>query len=292
MGPSPASLAATAVGDITVTFVPDGVIRLPVSATYGEPAEELFAANRHLLDDRGDLVLSLGAVLVETADSRVLVDLGWGPSTADLAALSGGRIPAGGMRGGELLQNLRSLGIGPEDVDLVLLSHLHADHIGWVADDDGRPTFARADHCLAAAEWDHWHGPAGGGAAGPRPPQSAALRDRLRTIRDGECVSPGVNVVLTAGHTPGHCSFVVSSRGQRAIVLGDTVHCALEIAHPELELLGDVDPRAAGATRARLRQMLAGDDDLLAVAPHLPDTVFGRVVRGDTASGWSLRALS
>jgi glyoxylase-like metal-dependent hydrolase (beta-lactamase superfamily II) len=295
MAALPASLSRVTVGDIAVTFVPDGLIRMPPAGSFGDGVTALFDANRHLLDETGDMVMSLGALLVETAGKRVLVDLAWGPSAIDLASLSKGKI-TGRIQGGDLLRNLASLGIAPGDVDLVLLSHLHADHIGWLVTDTPTgpaPTFTAAEHCLAVAEWDFWQGPDSAGfAAGPLPQQCAVLQDRLRPVEDGDCPVAGVNVLFTPGHTPGHCSFVVSDHGERAVVLGDTVHCVLEIANPELELLGDINPRLASATRQRLRAMLGEPDGPLAVAAHLPDTVFGRVVAGPTTSGWEMRPIT
>jgi glyoxylase-like metal-dependent hydrolase (beta-lactamase superfamily II) len=100
----------------------------------------------------------------------------------------------------------------------------------------------------------------------------------MSALEDGAVLAPGVNVMLTPGHTPGHASFVISSGAERAIVLGDTIHCPLEISHPELALLSDVDPAAGRATRALLQREL--DGGAIAVGCHFPDFVFGRVVRG------------
>jgi glyoxylase-like metal-dependent hydrolase (beta-lactamase superfamily II) len=266
-------------GTMRMTFVPDGIIQMPPSTVYSGATPELFAANRHVLDDQGDLVMSLGSLLVETAGKRVLIDLAWGPSTLDIGALTNGQ-HQGRMSGGGLIENLAALGLSPSDIDVVLLSHLHVDHIGWLVTDTPAgpvPTFGRAEYFMTQQEWQYWRRPDGARTGGPTEAQLDFLASRFTPVEDGSVPVPGINVMHTPGHTPGHCSFVVSSGRERAVVLGDTLHCPLEIAHPELALLGDVDPAAAKATRERLRQQLV-TPGTVTVGAHFPDVVFGRVL--------------
>lgn len=279
------------VGGVRLSFVPDGSIRLPPVPLYEGGTPELFAANQHLLDADGLLVMSLGSLLIESGGTRILVDLAWGPSSRDVPSPRlGGR--GGRITGGLLLDNLARLGVGPADIDMVVFSHLHADHVGWLAIDtpDGpRLTFPRAEHCLAEAEWRYWSDPARGYRWGwPTASQLELLRTRLSVLEDGAALAPGVSVMLTPGHTPGHASFVIAGGAERAIVLGDTIHCPLEISHPELALLSDVDPAAGRATRELLQREL--DGGTVAVGCHFPDFVFGRVVR--TEGGRRLHGFS
>jgi glyoxylase-like metal-dependent hydrolase (beta-lactamase superfamily II) len=267
-------------GGVRLAFVPDGSIRLPPVPLYDGGTRELFEANRHVLDADGLLVMSLGSLLIESGGTRILVDLAWGPSSQDIpSARAGGR--HGRISGGLLLSNLARLGLGPGDIDLVVFSHLHADHIGWLTTETPhgpRLTFPRAGHCIAEVEWRYWSDPARGYRWGwPTAAQLELLSTRLSVLEDGAALAPGVSVMLTPGHTPGHASFVISGGAERAIVLGDTIHCPLEISHPELALLSDVDPVAARATRALLQREL--DGGTVAVGCHFPDFVFGRVVR-------------
>jgi glyoxylase-like metal-dependent hydrolase (beta-lactamase superfamily II) len=274
-----ATTSTLTVGDVRMTFVPDGSIHIAPDAFYSGDTAELFAANRHLQDEDGALVMSLGALLVEMAGRRVLVDLAWGPSSVGLDDVMGQR-GAGRISGGALLDNLAALGVLPRDVDAVLLSHLHLDHVGWLATPAGADlVFDRAEYFLTEPEWEYWQAAHGSPrTGGPNAAQMELLGSRVTFLEDGASPAPGVTAMHTPGHTPGHCSFVVSSGTERAIVLGDTVHCPLEVSHPELTLLGDVDPTAGRATRERLITELAGET--VAIGAHFPDVIFGRVLGG------------
>jgi glyoxylase-like metal-dependent hydrolase (beta-lactamase superfamily II) len=278
-------------GDVRLTFVPDGSIRLPPVPMYDGGTSELFDANPHVLDAEGLLVMSLGSLLIESHGTRILVDLGWGPASEDIQSRRPGGA-RGRITGGLLLGNLARLGLGPEDIDMVVFSHLHADHVGWLATKTpGGPqlTFPRAEHRLAEAEWRYWSDPARGYRWGwPTPVQLELLRTRRSALEDGAALARGVSVMLTPGHTPGHASFVISSGTERAVVLGDTIHCPVEISHPELALLSDVDPVAGRATRTLLQREL--DGGTVAVGCHFPDFVFGRVIR--SADGRRLHDFS
>jgi glyoxylase-like metal-dependent hydrolase (beta-lactamase superfamily II) len=274
-----AAMNTIQVGQIGLTFVPDGSIHIgPPAAIYKDAPADLFASNQHFLDEDGYLVMSLGSLLIETRDRKVLVDLGWGNSTANLATSTGGRFE-GYIEGGKLLANLERLGLTPADIDAVLISHLHKDHVGWLTTETRtgpQLTFARADHFLAARELDFWtHRTAQ--SLGPSDPELELLASKMTPLEDGGHPAPGIDAVFTPGHTPGHFSFVVSDQGSHAVLLGDTVHCPLEISDPELALVADVDPVIARATREKLFRRLDGDQTVLAEA-HFPDFVFGRVI--------------
>jgi glyoxylase-like metal-dependent hydrolase (beta-lactamase superfamily II) len=293
MPASPAGFCRTTIGDIEVTFVPDGYLCSSPTRSYPGTDDAYWAANPHHLDDDGFLVMSLGAVLIRTAGKLLLIDLAWGPSTALTGVAAPGQ-RQGRAVGGALLDNLRLLGVEPGDVDAVLFSHLHRDHTGWLIDPTsaggdgvpGTPTFANANHYLSSAEWEYWSAAAASGT-GPAPSleQLAVLSSRLSFLGDGEQVFPGIDVMATFGHTPGHLSFVVSSGHERAIVLGDAVHCPIEILEPELTFFADVDPELAQRTRVFIEQALL-EPDTIAAAPHFADLVFGRLIRGEGRSAW------
>ena len=272
----PVGVSALEIGDIRLTMIPDGYHRCDPTTTLVGSTAEHWDAHRHLLDDHGRLVMTMGAILAELpGGQRVLIDLGFGPRTVILAEL------AMEFWGGRLVSSLAQVGLRPADIDTVLYSHLHVDHVGWTTDGDRDGlTFDRARHVMSRSEWDHWSTRAGTG--GPTERDLAALADRVELV-DGESnVVPGITLVPTPGHTPGHCSFLVSSGTQRAVVLGDAIHCPLQISHPEWAFVADDNPEAAKRARERLLREL-DEAGTLVVGPHFPDAVFGRVLAGTVA---------
>jgi glyoxylase-like metal-dependent hydrolase (beta-lactamase superfamily II) len=269
----PVGVSSLVVGDIRLTMIPDGYHRSDPIATFVGSTRQDWDAHRHLLDDNGRLVMTMGALLAELADGqRVLIDLGFGARTVILAEL--------GLEfwGGRLLTSLASVGLEPADIDAVLYSHLHLDHVGWTTNrDNGALTFDRARHVMFRSEWDHWITRTGTG--GPTEQDVEALAGRVELL-DGESeIVPGIHIVATPGHTPGHCSFLVSSGVQRAVVLGDAIHCPIQISHPEWAFAQDVNPDAARRSREQLLRELDAPDTVI-VGPHFPDAVFGRVLAG------------
>ncbi len=272
------------VGDLEVTFLPDGVICTTPEGSYPGSPEVLWRANPHLLDEDGRFVMSLGALLVRSGGRKALVDLGWGPTEQVIVDPATGAA-AGRIAGGALLGNLEACGVRPEDVDTILISHLHRDHTGWL-DRDGGPCFPNADHLVAEAEWAYWD-TAGDLGVGPAPTreQLDALRSRISFFADGDTPVPGVDVFSTPGHTPGHTSFVLSSGDERALVLGDAVHCPLELLEPELDFVADVDPTLAQRTKRQIEAELLRPGTI-AAGPHFADLVFGRLLPGNGRRVW------
>jgi glyoxylase-like metal-dependent hydrolase (beta-lactamase superfamily II) len=276
MAARPIGRSSMTVGDIRLTLLPDGYHRCdPVRTFVGSTAAD-WDAHRDLLDEQGRVMMTMGALLAELpGGERVLIDAGFGPRTVILADL--------GMEfwGGRLLASLAALGLGPSDVDVVVYSHLHADHVGWTTDrSSGALTFERARHVMARAEWEYWAGDAQPG--GPDADDVEALAPRVELVDGDAAVAPGVAIVPTPGHTPGHCSVMVSSGVERAVVLGDAIHCPLQISHPEWAFTADVNPAAAVRAREALLREL-DEPNTRVVGPHFADAVFGRVLGGPVA---------
>jgi glyoxylase-like metal-dependent hydrolase (beta-lactamase superfamily II) len=253
-------------------MIPDGYHRCdPLRAFLGSTRND-WDAHPHLLDEHGRVVMTMGALMAELPDGRrVLLDLGFGARTIILEEL------AMEFWGGRLLASLASIGLAPDDIDVVAYSHLHADHVGWTSGAGEELTFGRARHVLSRAEWDHWETRPDSG--GPTGADVAALAARAELVDGETTLVPGITVMPTPGHTPGHCSFLVSSGTQRAVVLGDAIHCPLQISHTEWAFSADANPKAAQAAREQLVRELDAPDTVV-VGPHFPDAVFGRVLAG------------
>ena len=144
-------------------------------------------------------------------------------------------------------------------------------------------TFASARHVLATAEWEWWRDKPDAG--GPSEVDIDALASRVELI-DGEVnVLPGIAAVPTPGHTPGHYSFRIVSGSARAVVLGDAIHCPLQISHPEWVFMADTNPPAAQRAREQLIRELE-EPDTTVVGAHFADAVFGRVSTDRSRSAW------
>lgn len=277
-----ASMCSTTVGEVRLTWLPDGVHHIRPLAQYGGSTPEHFAPH-DVVDENGFLVMSLGSLLVESGGRRMLVDLAFGPGHVDLGAVVGDGFE-GDLVGGSLLVSLAAVGLTPADIDAVAYSHLHPDHVGWVCDGHGEAVFGNATHYVAEGEWDWWVN--GEGAEVPLAPDEATravMSERLELVGDGFAPVPGVQFMSTPGHTPGHCSFVVSSGDERAVILGDAIHCPVEISSPELDFVFDVDLEVARRTKERIIREL-DDPRTLAAGGHFPDFVFGRLVQADGAN--------
>jgi glyoxylase-like metal-dependent hydrolase (beta-lactamase superfamily II) len=210
----------------------------------------------------------------------VLLDAGQGPLTVEWQPDSGGSLH---LEGGDLPRGLWVLGLTPADIDLVLLSHLHRDHSGWIWQ-SGAPFFPNAIVRFGRADWDTFveEGVPGADSAGLR---ELARLGRLQLIEADGTMAPGISSLHTPGHTPGHQISIVSSGGQRALFLGDAIACPLQMQAPELEALADFDRALGVTTRSRILQEIDNGD--LVSGPHFPELRFGRVMIADGQRYWN-----
>jgi len=277
----PAPLTTLEVGSTRLSFIPDGVTHQRPSAMFGNVGPEFWADRPEEFDERGWLIMTFGSFLLQSGDRNALIDLAWGPKTVDLAEVSGG-LMEGDSIGGDLLDNLAALGVSPADIDTVLYSHLHPDHVGWAADASGSAVFPNAVNVVTEQEWAFWFNNPASAATGMAPddPQKAVLKEQNWILQDGDSPFPGVSIMITAGHTPGHASYVVSGADRRAIVLGDAVHCPIELVVPDLGFVHDFDSAQALAAQARLDRELTRPGTVVA-GGHFPAPTFRRLL--DTA---------
>ena len=289
----PAPHARLTVGATTVTFLPDGYGRINPAAFLPNSVPDGWATHGSHLDQDGWFTVSIGSFLIRTPDARsLLVDLGLGrveftvPEVAD-------------FHGGALLDALAGEGLTPDDIDTVVYTHLHHDHVGWTSPFAPAPgltpdrpvtelTFSRARHLTTEAEWDHWSGTAD--PAGPDPlAVQAPLADRLGFVSDGDEVAPGVCVLDTAGHTPGHLSLLVTDPTgedtRRLLILGDVMHTQAQVVETHWTCAFDHDPAAATATRERILKELEDPATELADG-HFSCSVFGHVLPAAARRAW------
>ncbi|MGY1960877.1 MBL fold metallo-hydrolase [Nocardia gipuzkoensis] len=264
----PATLHHHQLGDHRITYLPDGVALLEPRAWLPDSDDQIWAANQHLINDDGYLVASVGALLVEHGNRAMLIDAGFGPLAVPT--------PYGLMRGGQLLDTLAAAGTTLADIELVAVTHLHLDHIGWLWQTAPAATsspFADIPVLIGDTEWQHRAFAATTGASAEMLGVFAA---QVRTVRDGEEIFPGVHALDLPGHSLGHLGYVITSPGHRLIVFGDAMQTPLQITHPELTAAIDDDPAASATTCRAVIDQLA-TPGTLGFGLHFADVQLGRV---------------
>jgi glyoxylase-like metal-dependent hydrolase (beta-lactamase superfamily II) len=267
------------VGNFSVTVVSDGTLSLPLSfvlpQTDRTDVESLLGTGAAL---EAALKSEVNVALVKAGDATVLIDTGAGPDF---------------MSGlGKHADALEAAGIAADSVTHVIFTHAHADHLWGVIDPlDGGTRFPKARHLMTATERDFWSAP----DAETRVPEAMKgmaigtarrlkiLADRIEAITTGTEIVPGVAILDTAGHTPGHVSVRLQSGGSTLLIGGDVLtHRTVSFEKPEWRWGADMDRDKAITSRRRTLDMLANERIPL-LGYHLPWPGLGRVERQGTA---------
>jgi glyoxylase-like metal-dependent hydrolase (beta-lactamase superfamily II) len=271
------------VGGIKVSALNDGEVHLPPMYYPGLD----FGAHPELLQADGTYHIPVGCFLIQAEDVTVLVDAGLGPSSipfpGDIAAMAGLTDPPESIAAGGLLPGaLAAAGVAPADITTVFLTHLHADHIGWVAP-GSVPFFPHAVVMCSAVEWEMPPvAPAPGELEGRSGLAVARAAGVLRLLNAATVeLAPGVRAHHSPGHTPGHYVVSVSSNGEAAYLLGDAVHHPLQLNDTGISFLSETEPERALRAREELLTALQGHNVSIGMA-HFPGLDFQRIT---TANG-------
>lgn len=259
------------VGEILVTALHDGHQDVSMATVLGLPAEE--AAGMMRAAFRPARRTAVNAFLIRHGGRTALIDAGCGPSKPTV---------------GFLRANLQAAGVRPDDIDTVLMTHLHPDHWGGLSDDAGRALFPRAELLLHEEERAYWYDDAAMAKVTDAARRTmfflnarqrlAPYADRMRSFTAGE-VFPGVTAIPLPGHTPGHTGFMVASDGRSLLVWGDIIHVQeLQVPRPEVVMAVDVDPAKAVETRRRIFDQVAADRQAIA-GMHLHFPAFAHLAR-------------
>jgi len=269
---------ALQIGEAVLTSVSDGNLVLPLSFSYPDvPEDELIA----LLEAHGQPTDSLmpdcNVPILKTSDRLILFDVGSGANFMPTA--------------GKLIENMEEAGFDPAEVTDVVFTHCHPDHLWGLIDDFDEIVFPNAGFHMGRAEWEFWRDP-GTVDAMPEARKTFAvgaqnrlsyLEDMITLFEPGAEVLPGVEAVDTAGHTPGHMSYMLHGGSEPVLVAGDAIlHFAVSFEHPSWPSGSDQDPEMGIATRKKLLDRLATDKAML-TAYHLPTPGEGRVEREGSA---------
>lgn len=272
-----------AVGDAVVTAVYDGYIDLNPQHLSGMSQADI---HKRIFDE-----YQKASPLVQTAVNAFLLKI-----DNQLVLIDSGSSDCFGPTMGRMVDNIRAAGFAPEEVNAVLLTHMHPDHACGVTLPNGKAAFPNATVWAAKRDANYWldvnqekslpvdQRPFFKMARDAVAPYVAA--GRFKTFEDGASIVPGIEALPSNGHTPGHTSYLVSSAGQKMLVWGDIVHVhSVQLAHPEVTIAVDVDPKAAIASRQRLLAK-AVDGRWLVAAAHLPFPGLGHVRKEAEGYSW------
>jgi glyoxylase-like metal-dependent hydrolase (beta-lactamase superfamily II) len=274
------------IGDVTVTKIVElegvGGSRFILPQATREAVLPIAWLQPHFADAEGRLKMSVHALVVETPDRRVIVDTCIGNDKQQRA------LPAwNGMQTG-FLADLALAGYMREAIDSVLCTHLHVDHVGWntmLVDGRWVPTFPQARYLMGRVEFEHWR------TQRDNASQRAVFADSVAPVFDAGLVdlvatdhriSDELSLVPTLGHTPGHVSLSIHSRGEQALITGDFLHHPCQMARPDWSSAADHDPALAHRTRRDMFEALAGTP-VLVIGTHFAGATAGRVLRDGEA---------
>lgn len=258
-------------GNFEVTVLLDGV--RPGDGPYPTFGADQQAADVEVLMVENFLppkrmVNMFNPVLVNTGTELVLFDTGNGPDARKA-----------GM--GLLTRRIADSGYSPSDITMVVLTHMHGDHINGLMEGD-QPAFIGARYVTAQTEWDFWTSPDRNGtpAEGNAKAVQAKvvpLTDKITFIGDNAVVTPGITGIAAPGHTPGHMVFMLESQGRKLLVTADTAnHFVASLQRPDWEVSFDIDKAQAAATRKKIFGMLAAEK-MPFIGYHMPHPAVGYV---------------
>jgi len=274
------------IGDVTVTKLVElevtGGSRFLLPQATRDAIMPIAWLQPHFADENGRLRMSIHGFIVETPTRRIVVDTCLGNDKQNR------RIPHWNDRRGPFLADMADAGFPAESVDTVLCTHLHVDHVGWNTmkrDGNWVPTFPRARYLMGRIEYEHWHGNTS------REDMQFVLADSVTPILDAGLaelvetdhrICDEISLAPTVGHTPGHVSVRIVSRGEEALITGDFMHHPCQIAHPEWDTTADSDPAQGIRTRREMFERLAGAP-VLVIGTHFAGATAGHIVRdGET----------
>ena len=265
------------VGDFEVTVLNEGIARnaTPQNMAVNKTLPDVQKALGEAFLPTDHVINQFNVVVVNTGKNLVLLDAGFGDNGAPTV--------------GALASNMQAAGIDPKNVDTILVSHFHGDHISGIRAKAGAANFPNAEIMVPSGEWKFWTD--AGEELKSQPPWKAGFANvkrvfdpvakNLKQYEQGKELVPGITAVDARGHSPGHTAFLVSSGNGKLLVTSDTVNHQILIRNPEWSLWADMDQAMANASRRRILDMAATDKIQIA-AYHLPFPSTGFISkRGD-----------
>jgi glyoxylase-like metal-dependent hydrolase (beta-lactamase superfamily II) len=269
-------------GQFEITALQDGFTEHDVQVLQNINETDRGHLLSRMFVDNPKMQTSVNAYLINTGTNLVLVDAG----AAKMARPTLGYV----------LQNMKDAGYDPSQVDTVIITHMHSDHIGGLNDAGGEPLFPKATILVPQTESDFWlsqknaeNAPANIQPNFKKAHDTAApylASGQWKTFKEGTVLVPGIQAVKAHGHTPGHTAYAVESKGQKLLIWGDLVHAhSVQFARPDVAMEFDVNQKQAIATRKSFMKKMAASKTLVA-GMHLPFPGIGHVRAEGKGYAW------
>lgn len=269
------------VGNVQITALSDGALEFDLCSFFPSIAHTQWDPYRdHLVEGPG-VRFNLSSYVIRSEGQIILIDTGMGPKPLNEPNCSYG----------QLMDDMKTSGIRSNEIDMVVMTHLHRDHIGWNVLSEGgcyAPTFPKARYWVSAGDWDACHKPDIQMTRFPNAPDRVwPLSDLgMCEIYEGEhSFTSEVTSIPTPGHTPGHMSILISSLGQRALILGDVLHTPAQVEETTWVSRADMDPKQTRITRSSVLKQIESEE-MLAIVGHFPAPGYGHLVRADGRRYW------
>ena len=264
----------TMLGQFEVTALFDGTFEFHPDLLKNAGKQEIDKALSHHYGKTAGIQTAVNAYLINTGEHLVLVDAGAGQLFSE-------------DQQGRIMENLKAAGYQPEQVDVIVMTHLHGDHTGGVSDREGNLLFPNATVYANKVENEYWLSEQVAAAAPPEKQMFFKMAresavpyltvEKWKPVEAGAEIVPGIKAVAAYGHTPGHTAFQVTSDGQQLLIWGDIIHShAIQFNRPEVAIEYDSDAAKAVATRKSLLKEVSGKGELVA-GMHLPFPGLGYV---------------
>ena len=263
-----------ALGEFECIAVSDGAFNYPLRSLFANaPQQEV----ESVLQERGlptDRVMTpYTCLFIDTGNHRVLVDTGAG-KLGESAPKVAPNVDHSTTVTGNLRRNLEEAGVSASEVDTVIITHAHPDHIGGTLDDEGALVFANARYFIGREEWEFWTSEAAGRQAPPVMVDIARrnldpVADRLTFVDSDDEILPGIRAVATPGHTPGHLALEIASGGETLLHVSDVVIYPLHLEHPDWTPVFDMLPEVAETSKRRTFDR-AAEQGALVFGHHFP----------------------
>jgi glyoxylase-like metal-dependent hydrolase (beta-lactamase superfamily II) len=291
MNPAPFRIK---IGEFACIALSDGLVNYPVESFFANaPRAEVEAALRQHGYRSDQIAAPYTCLFVNTGNQRVMIDIGAGNLGAHANQIFPG-LDHTTSNTGSLVANLQAAGISPTDVDTVIITHAHPDHVGGALDEAGNLVFANASYYIGRTEWDYWMSESAANSAIPMAGlvrhNLGALRDTITLIADGDEIVPGIRAIATPGHTAGHLALAITSGGEQLLHISDVVLYPLHLEHPDWLPVFDFAPAQAAASKQAIFDRAAAEQALVFGHHFPPFPNLGYVIK--QAVGWQWQPIT